>query len=296
MITRTIYIGNPAYLKLKDMQMKIICPETKNEKGSVPIEDLGVLMLDHPQVTISHQLIQRLMQHQVVLISCDPSHMPHGIMLPLYGHSEYSQRSRVQLDVSEPLKKQLWKQTVEAKIYNQSKVLKNYGLDEKPLQEYYNNIKTGDSSNMEGIAAQYYWRRLIHPEFIRSRFGELPNAFFNFGYIVLRSMVARSIVETGLIPVLGIFHKNKYNPYCLADDLMEPYRPFVDLLVMEWLKSHPDSEFLTLDFKAHILKIATQDTWIDHKTRPLMNAIKISVYSLYQCYKGEKRNLLYPQL
>ena len=296
MLYRSIYIGNPAYLKLKDNQMKVLDPETKTEKGSVPIEDLGLLMLDHFQITISHQLIQQLMGNNVVVISCDAHHLPHGIMLPLYGHTEYSERVKDQLEASEPLKKQLWKQTVEAKINNQTQVLIKLGNYFEPMISYQQNVKSGDQSNMEGIAAQHYWKYLIAPDFLRQRFGDSPNQFFNFGYAVLRSIVARAIVETGLLPVLGIFHRNKYNPYCLADDIMEPYRPFVDLLVMQWLTQNPEMEVLTKEFKAFILNIATKDVIIGGKTRPLMVAVKFTATSLYKCYTGEKRQMAYPEL
>lgn len=295
MITRSIYIGNPAYLKLKDQQMYICCPETHQAKGRVPVEDLGVLMLDHFQITISHQLIQKMMGNNVVLISCDAFHLPHGIMLPLHGHTEHSERVKAQLEASEPLRKQLWKQTVEYKIANQMAVLQQLGNYFEPMIGYLQNVKSGDSTNIEGIAAQHYWKYLISLDFLRARFGDSPNQFFNFGYSVLRSLMARAIVETGLLPVLGIFHKNKYNAYCLADDLMEPYRPFVDLMVMKWLENYPESEDLTKDFKAYILRIATKDVKTDGLTRPLMVAVKTTVSSLYKCYTGEKRQIVYPE-
>lgn len=296
MLYRSIYIGNPAYLKLKDNQMKISCPESKIEKGSVPVEDLGLLMLDHFQITISHQLIQKMMGNNVVVVSCDSHHLPHGIMLPMYGHSEHSQRVKDQLEASEPLKKQLWKQTVECKIENQKEVLLKLGNFYEPMLSYKSQVKSGDVTNMEGIAAQHYWKHLIGFDFLRERFGDSPNQFFNFGYSVLRSIVARSIVETGLLPVLGIFHKNKYNPYCLADDLMEPYRPFVDWLVMNWLTVNPESEELTKEFKAFILQIATMDVRIERLKRPLLVAVKHTASSLYKCYTGEKRLIAYPEL
>ena len=296
MVTRSIYIGSPAYLKLKDEQMYIMEPSSNQMKGKVSVEDLGLLMLDHFQITISHQLIQKMMGNNVVVVSCDAHHLPHGIMLPLYGHTEHSDRIKDQLQASEPLKKQLWKQTVECKIENQKEVLRRLGNYYEPMMNYQNNVKSGDSTNMEGIAAQHYWKYLISLDFLRQRFGESPNQFFNFGYAVLRSIVARSIVETGLLPVLGIFHKNKYNPYCLADDLMEPYRPFVDWLVMDWLTKNPEIEELTKEFKAHLLQVATKDVWIDGKKRPLLVAVKTTVISLYKCYIAEKRLISYPEL
>ncbi|MEC5156107.1 type II CRISPR-associated endonuclease Cas1 [Chryseobacterium sp. MP_3.2] len=296
MITRSIYIGNPAYLRLKDEQMCIMEPDSGQIKGRVPVEDLGLLMLDHFQITISHQLIQKMMGNNVVIISCDAHHLPHGIMLPLHGHTQHSDRVKDQLEASEPLKKQLWKQTIECKIENQKEVLLQLGNYYEPMIGYQNNVKSGDITNMEGVAAQHYWKYLISLDFLRQRFGESPNQFFNFGYAVLRSIVARAIVETGLLPVLGIFHKNKYNPYCLADDLMEPYRPFVDLLVMSFLEKNPDTEELTKDFKAYLLQIATKDVKIDGLKRPLMVAVKTTASSLYKCYTRDKRLISYPEL
>lgn len=296
MITRSIYIGNPAYLKLKDEQMYIMDPVSKEMKGKIAVEDLGLLMLDHFQITISHQLIQKMMSNKVVVISCDEFHLPHGMMLPMYGHTEHSDRVKDQLEASEPLKKQLWKQTIECKIENQKEVLKRLGNYFEPMLEYQKNVKSGDITNMEGIAAQHYWKYLISPDFLRGRFGDSPNQFFNFGYAVLRSIVARAIVETGLLPVLGIFHKNKYNPYCLADDAMEPYRPFVDELVIRWLKTHPEAEELNKESKAHLLNLASLDVLIDGKRRPLMVAVKMTASSLYKCYTGEKRLISYPEI
>ncbi len=293
---RTIYIGSPAYLKLKDFQLKIIDPSSKEEKGSIPIEDIGMVLLDHFQITISHQVLQKLMGNTTVLISCDMAHLPHGIMLPLHGHSEYSERIKYQIAATEPLKKQLWKQTVEAKILNQMQVLKQTGNYYQPMETYCSKVKSGDTTNQEGIAAQHYWKYLIASDFIRERFGEYPNSFFNFGYAILRSMVARAVVETGLLPVLGIFHKNKYNPFCLADDLMEPFRPMVDLLVVQWLEKFPETVTITQEFKIHILQIATVDVALEEITRPLQVALKHTAVSLYKCFKGEKRHLLYPKI
>lgn len=295
MITRSIYIGNPAYLKLKDNQMKIICPDTKTEKGSVAVEDLGLLMLDHWQITISHQLIQKMMERNVVMISCDEKHLPKGMMLPTHGHTLFSERVREQMEASEPFKKQLWKQTIECKIQNQISVLEKLGSHSEPMYEYLKNVKSGDSTNMEGIAAQHYWKHLINPDFLRGRFGDYPNLFFNFGYQVLHSIVARALVDTGLLPVFGIFHKNKYNPYCLASDIMEPYRPFVDILVMKWITQNTNCEELTKEAKAYLLNMASLDVRIDKVNRPLMVAVKTTASSLYKCYTGEKRLISYPE-
>ena len=296
MLYRSIYIGNPAYLKLKDKQLKVTDPETKEEKGSIPIEDIGLLMLDHYQITLSHQLIQELMKNNVILISCDERHLPLAGMLPFSGNTLFSERVKIQMEVSEPLKKQLWKQTIECKILNQLKVLEQLGKYTSHMYEYLKQVKSGDTTNMEGIAAQHYWKHLIDSDFLRDRFGDGPNPFFNFGYGVLLSIIARALVDTGLLLVLGIFHRNKYNPYCLASDIMEPYRPIVDLLVMKWLQLHPEKQSLDKESKTFLLQIATQDVNIEKLVRPLMVGVKMTASSLLKCYTGEKRQISYPEL
>jgi CRISPR-associated protein Cas1 len=295
MLKRTIYIGNPAYLKLKDRQLKIENPETKETKGSVPIEDMGFLVLDHYQITLSHQLILALQQQNVAIISCDDSHLPLGLMLPINGHVEHSERLKHQINCSEPLRKNLWKQTVEAKIFQQKEVLRKLDLDYAPLIKYMNEVKSGDGTNMEGIAAQYYWGKLFD-DFTRERKGDPPNNFLNFGYAVLRSMVARALVSSGLHPTIGIFHRNKYNAYCLADDMMEPYRPYVDALVVEWIQNPVSTHVLDRDAKSYLLQMATKDVYINGLQRPLMTALSITTSSLCKCFMGESRVIHYPML
>ncbi|MGJ8744192.1 type II CRISPR-associated endonuclease Cas1 [Polaribacter sp.] len=294
MIKRTVYIGNPSYLKLKQKQLVVQEPETKEIKGTVPIEDIALLMLDHYQITISNQLLIQLQGNNVAVVCCDEHHLPFGMMLPMYGHSEYSERIKYQLAASEPLKKQLWKQTVEQKIENQKVLLDINNKFSEPLAEYKLHVKSGDTSNREGVAAQFYWKHLFE-NFSRERYGSAPNNLLNFGYAVLRSIVARALVSSGLLPVLGIFHRNKYNPYCLADDVMEPYRPFVDKLVYNYIANNNNYE-LNKDAKATILTIATQDVFIDGVVRPLFIAVSTTTASLYKCFTGELRQIKYPEL
>ncbi len=295
MIKRTIYIGNPAYLKIKQNQLLIQDPETNAIKGSVPVEDLALLMLDHYQITISNQLLTRLQGNNIAVINCDAHHLPLGIMLPLYGHTEHSERVKYQLEASIPLKKQLWKQTVEQKIKNQQAILKMNKKSYEQMNYYLENIKSGDVTNMEGKAAQYYWKHLFN-DFTRERFGSAPNNLLNFGYAVLRSIVARALISSGLLPVLGIFHKNKYNPYCLADDIMEPYRPFIDKLVFNYTIMNGMSNELSKEIRAYLLNIATHDVLIDQVQRPLMVAVSTTTASLYKCFTGELRQIKYPEL
>lgn len=293
MLKRTIYIGNPTYLKLKQNQMLVIEPENKEVKGTIPIEDMALLMLDHHQITLSTQLINRLMGNTVAIIHCDNHHLPNGLMLPMVGHSELTERWRNQLEASLPLKKQLWKQTVFSKIKNQKELLKINNQPIEAMKNYLDKLTSGDEQNMEGKAANHYWKHIL-TDFQRERFGESPNNFLNFGYAILRSIVARALVSSGMLPAQGIFHKNKYNPYCLADDIMEPYRPFVDALVLKFIEENPTEEELTTMAKAYLLKIATEDVSIDNKMRPLLVAVTTTTSSLYKCFTGERRTVLYP--
>lgn len=293
MLKRTIYIGNPAYLKIKQQQMIVEDAETKEKKGSVPVEDIALLMLDHYQITISNQLLIKLMSNNTTVISCDAQHMPFALTQPMYGHTEFSERIKQQLQISEPLKKQLWKQTIEQKISNQQNLLRQLGKPFEKMDDYKNEVKSGDSSNMEGIAAQYYWKHLFS-NFHRERFGAAPNPMLNYGYAILRSIVARALVGSGLLPVLGIFHRNKYNPYCLADDIMEPYRPFVDRMVFEFAQENEMGENLSQEAKIHIMQIATKDVVINQTTRPLLVAASITSASLQKCYMGELRQVKFP--
>lgn len=295
MLKRTIYIANPSYLKLQDNQLKIEDPITREVKGSVAVEDMGFLILDHPQITLSHPLIIAVQQQNVAIISCDDSHLPLGLMLPISGHVEHSERLKHQINCSEPLRKQLWKQTVEAKIFQQKEVLRKQKLPLEPMLGYLQDVKSGDSTNMEGIAAQYYWRTLFD-DFTRERKGDAPNNFLNFGYAVLRSMVARALVSSGLHPTIGIFHRNKYNAYCLADDIMEPYRPYVDELVVEWMQKPSSSDILDKNAKIHLLQLATKDVYINGLQRPLMTALSITTSSLCKSFSGESRVLHYPMM
>lgn len=297
MIKRTLYFGNPVYLHKKDMQLKVIDTENKTEKASIPLEDVGVVLLDHPQITITHALISDLNERNVALISCNEKHMPSGLMLPLDGNHVQSERFRVQIDASEPLLKNLWAQTVKAKIENQAALLQRLEIDNKRLLALVPQIKSGDPDNIEGRAAAVYWKLLFYDgDFVRDRFGNEPNSQLNYVYAVLRAIVARALVSSGMLPTLGIFHRNKYNAYCLADDIMEPYRPFCDELVYRmFMENLFDSEEISTAQKAKLLAIATADVMIDGKKSPLMVAMSRTTSSLYECFEGTRRKIVYPE-
>lgn len=296
MLKRTITITTANYLKLRYRQLLVIDPQTKEQKGSIPIEDIALLIIDHPQVTITSQLMEVLMEETVAVIQCDSKHMPNGLMLPLQGNSTLTQKWQQQISASSPLKKQLWKQIIIRKIENQHRLLQLYQHDSNTLLDYAAAVKPGDTSNLEGLAAKYYWKHYL-PNFKRNPEGGHPNNLLNYGYAILRSIVARSCVASGQLPALGIKHSNKYNAYCLADDLMEPYRPFVDKLVLEYCHKEETTDLvLNKNSKQHLLKVMTQDVFLKKQKRPLSVAISSTTASLQHCYAGDKRNLTLPSL
>lgn len=296
MIKRTLYFGNPAYLKTTNEQMVVERPDA--EPLPIPIEDVALIILDHHGVTITQSLIAKLLANNVALITCDATHHPTGLLLNLDGNTLQSQKFSAQIEASVPLKKQLWAQTVEAKIENQAALLRLHKKSYQVLVTYAKSVKSGDSENHEAKAAAHYWKQ-VFPEFVqfrRERYGPPPNNLLNYGYAVLRALVARSLVGSGLLPTLGIFHRNQYNAYCLADDIMEPYRPFVDRLVCSLIDPDVPAFEVTTAVKKKLLTIPVLDVVLEGKQSPLMNAVQRTTASLARCFTGESRKILYPQL
>lgn len=295
MIKRTLYFGNSAYLKTINEQM-VIEMQDSGETKQTPIEDIGLLILDHQQITITQALIAKLLANNVAIITCDTTHHPTGLMLNLDGNTLQSQKFKAQVEATVPLKKQLWQQTVIAKIENQAALLKTQSTEYKLLNTYARDVKSGDSENHEATAAAYYWKR-IFPDFLefrRERYGPPPNNLLNYGYAILRAAVARSLVASGLLPTLGIFHRNQYNPYCLADDVMEPYRPFADKTVCNIIRMNGKFLEMTAAMKKELLAIPAMDVNIDDQKSPLMNAVQRTTASLSKCFEGKTRKMLYP--
>lgn len=294
MIKRTLYFGNPAYLRFSNEQLLI-----ENEVGEqkVPVEDIGLIILDHPQITLTQTILTKLIENNAAIINCNAAHHPIGLFLPLDTHTLQSERFRDQIRASEPLKKQLWQQTVRQKVLNQAGILLDRKIDSESLKYLAKEVRSGDPDNIEARAAAYYWKHLFGDEFLRERFGKHPNHLLNYGYAILRAIVARSLVGSGLLPTLGIHHHNKYNAYCLADDIMEPYRPYVDGLVDGLTRKHPGKELeLTKETKAELLQIPVLDVYLDGKKSPLMVATQLTTASLASCYQGESKKLKYPNL
>ena len=297
MIKRTLYFGNPAYLKTANEQLVIEMHDSGESKSS-PIEDIGLLILDHQQITITQALMAKLLANNTAIITCDHTHHPTGMWLSLDGHTLQSQKFQAQIEASVPLKKQLWQQTVMCKIENQAAVLQLQREENKLLLTYAREVKSGDSENHEAKAAAYYWKR-IFPDFLefrRERYGPPPNNLLNYGYAILRAMVARSLTASGLLPTLGIHHRNQYNAYCLADDIMEPYRPFVDRIVCQIIRGNGKFLDMSPSMKKALLELPATDVTIEGQKSPLMNAVQRTTASLAKCFEGKGRKILYPEM
>ena len=263
------------------------------------IEDIGVVVLDHKQITITSGALEALLENNCAVVTCDSHSMPVGLLLPLVGNTTQNERFRHQLDASLPLRKQLWQQTIQYKIRNQAAVLNSCSeVETRCMQVWANDVKSGDPDNMEARAAVYYWKSLFGhiPSFVREREGVPPNGLLNYGYAILRAVIARSLVASGMLPTLGIHHHNRYNAYCLADDIMEPYRPYVDRLVYDITEQYGVDVELTKDIKAELLSIPTLDVTIAGKKSPLMVGAAQTTASLYKCFSGELRKIAYPEM
>lgn len=296
MLKRTLFFGNPAYLSTKNEQLVVTYPDKEQKVRTVPIEDIAVIVMENQQITITNGLLEKLIQRGVAVINCNQQHLPIGMFLPLNGHTEQTERFRTQMSASVPLKKNLWQQTVTAKIQNQAAHLKQYGIPVQNMFHWAKSVTSGDTQNHEARAAAYYWQNLFDiPNFNRQQNGIPPNNLLNYGYAILRGITARALVSSGMHPSLGIFHRNKYNAYCLADDIMEPYRPFIDLVVKDLTEMHDSIEELTPAIKQELLKTIAMDVILDGKRSPLMVAMSRTTNSLYECFSGVSRKILYPE-
>ena len=309
MIKKTLYFGNPAYLSMTNAQLVLRLSEVeKNDslplsfkqkaERTIPIEDIGVVILDHRQITVSHALLAALLDNNCAVITCDDAHLPVGLLLPLCGNTTQNERFRYQLESSVPLRKQLWQQTVQAKIANQAALLQQRGIEVKNMQKWIGEVRSGDVDNMEARAAVYYWNNIFPqiPTFRRNRDGIPPNNLLNYGYAILRAIVARALVGSGMLPTWGIHHHNRYNAYCLADDVMEPYRPYVDSMICTMLDEKEKITELSTGVKARLLSIPVTEVNIGGQRSPLMVAVGQTTASLYKCFSGELRKIIYPEM
>ncbi len=294
MIKRTVEISSgPIHLSIKHKQMLL---KKKDEVHSIPIEDLGLLVLSHPAISYTHQLLYELLEQNVAVLFCNRQHMPEGLLLPFEDNQLHQARLQIQAEATKPLKKRLWQQVVRAKIEAQAIVLeekhgKHFGL--RPLIP---KVHSGDPKNVEARAARKYWKALFqHDEFRRNTNREDINALLNYGYAIIRAAVARSITAAGLHPSMGIHHHNQYNAYCLADDMMEPLRPFVDSVVYEIYQEKGSLEIsVTKETKKPLLALLTKEVQIRNRNYPLLESLHLMASSLVGCLTGDCKTLDFP--
>ncbi len=309
MIKRTLYFGNPAYLSTRLEQLVVRLPAVENNpslpdqfkkeaEATIPIEDIGVVVLVKPQIICSQALVSYLLENNAAVVFCNASHHPAGMLLNLSGHTLQAERFKHQVESSVPLRKQLWQATVKAKIRNQALLLQRHHLPADNLLRWARTVSSGDAENLEARAATYYWKTLFPkvPGFVRQREGPPPNHLLNYAYAILRAIVARCLVGSGLLPTLGIHHHNRYNHFCLADDIMEPYRPFADALVKQLVIEGKTDTPLSPEIKKQLLRLAYTDVQFDNERSPLSVGAQRTTASLARCFEGTSKKLLYPTL
>ena len=294
MLKRTLVFSSPMILSLKNQQLVLAFKDSPDEKQTVPIEDIGVVLLEHQQTSITLPLLNALAENEVQVVICNSKGMPNAMLQSMNSNNLQGETLRNQIACGEVLKKQLWKQVVEAKIRNQASLLDSVGENGNVLKPFYSNVRSGDVDNREGIAARIYFQHLFGESFIRNRDNPGINALLNYGYSILRAASCRAIVSSGLLPAIGIYHHNRSNAFPLADDLMEPYRPFVDEVVYH-LCEEGELE-INKETKAKLLGILTCDTFFPKVTRPLQIGLSITMASLAKCYAGKQKNLSLPML
>lgn len=294
MIKQTLMFTTPVSLSLKDKQLVIGVKEI-NDTITRPIEDIGFVVIENPMVSVTIPLLNELIENNVSVIFCDRKQMPKSMLMNLDGNSTLQESYKYQFEASTPLKKRLWKQLVESKIKNQAALLDKIGEKGDVLKPYYMNVKSGDTDNREGASARIYWKCLLGNGFKRSREGCPPNNLLNYGYSILRAAVARALIGSGLYPAFGIFHRNRYNAFPLADDIMEPYRPFVDEIVYHLYNDGTVTE-LDSESKGHLLRVLFADVQMGQIRRPLEVALSMTTASLLKIYKGDASKLSLPTI
>lgn len=292
MLKKSLLLENKASISTKNLQLVI---KTETRESTIPIEDIGYLVIDHPEIYLSIPALNLLIDNNTAVIICNTNHLPNGMFLNLNSHHIQQEIFKNQINASAPLKKQLWQQTITEKITNQGILLQKITSKSNNFDFLASKVLSGDSSNMEGVAANFYWKSFFEHNFKRERFGDYPNNFLNYGYAILRAATARALSGSGLLNTLGIHHKSKYNAFALADDIMEPFRPIVDEKVAEIMQNYSEQELNTA-IKAELLQILTRTVYFKEEKSPLMVALQKTASSLQQCYTGERKKIKYPKL
>ena len=292
MLKRTLVFSNPICLSLKNSQLVLSYKDDPDNKLTIPIEDIGVVIIEHQQVSITIPLMNALVEGNIQVVVCNDHGMPSAMLQAFEGNNLQGENLRNQISVGEVLKKQLWKQIIEAKIKNQAALLNKVGQNGDILKQYYQNVKSGDTDNREGIAARIYFSQLFGESFLRDRNIPGVNTLLSYGYTILRAATARALVSSGLLPAIGIYHHNRSTAFPLADDMMEPYRPYVDEIVYDLTVQGKQN--LTKDVKAELIQVLYADTHFSKVTRPLSVGLTLTSSSLSKCFAKEQTKLSLP--
>ncbi len=279
-VNRIVEVSNPAYLKTANKQLVI---EKDHEVvGSIPFEDLHAVILTNPQITVSIGVLQRCVSFNVPVIVCNEKHLPTGYLFSPFANSLHSKLVRCQAKAKTPLKKNIWKEIVISKIRHQGLLLDSFGLRGTHLLSLTGKVRSGDPDNVEAQAASYYWKELFGPIFRRDPELDGINTLLNYGYSIIRASCARALAGSGLNPTFGVFHRNQYNPFCLADDLMETFRPLVDQEVYSMSKSEPPKISPTV--KSKLLQVVNSEVIFDNQRYYFTNAIQRCSKSLAEAF------------
>jgi len=292
LIKRTIDISDgPTFLQIENDQLLLI--RNRERIASIPCEDIGVLVIDHRATTYTHSAMTRLLARGAVIVMCGEDHLPAGILLPVENNDLHTQRLRAQVAAALPLRKQLWRQIVSHKIKGQAMNLPADHAERRRLLAMAGEVKSGDTANREGVAARFYWPALMGGDFRRDPAGPWPNPLLNYGYMVFRAAIARAIVAAGLHPAIGLYHSNRNNPFVLADDLVEVFRPRVDRAVVEFLKT--GAAAIDKDAKRAILSLLAEPVSVAGQSGPLMVGLHRMAASLVRCLEGSQKAIDLPE-
>jgi CRISPR-associated protein Cas1 len=293
MIRKILEISSgPARLSIQNQQLVI--RRDGQEPRSVPVEDIGILLIDQVAVSYTHAVFTSLAEQGATVVFCGRNHMPSSMLMPLVGNTAQTERFAAQLTAGAPLKKQLWRQVVARKLLLQAAVLRATSGNDAGLGSMGRSVRSGDSTNLEAQGARRYWPRLFGEPFRRDPEGEPPNNLLNYGYMAVRAAVARALIAAGLLPTVGIHHHNRYNAFCLADDLMEPYRPLVDFKVWQIVRQELVPPDLGREAKAHLLGLFNESVLIDGRRSPVLLAIHSSAASLARSFAERRAQVSMP--
>ncbi len=294
MIKRTIEISSgPTRLSVRNRQLVI--DRQGREPATVPAEDIGLLLVDHQAVTYTHSVFTLLAEMGAAVVICGGTHLPDSMLMPIAANTVQTERFSAQIAAGAPLKKQLWRQAVAAKLANQAAALEAASGSDGGLRAMAGKVRSGDPENLEAQGALRYWPRLLGRTFRRDREGDPPNNLLNYGYMAMRAATARAICAAGLLPTLGIHHRNRYNAFCLADDIMEPYRPMVDWKVVELVRENVAPRMLGREEKARLLGLFNHGVRIGGRQTPLLLALHATASSLARSFAERRAQLLSPE-